>query len=338
MITALTATPADLSMAGQVANSAAAKHIFSDYQARKSTNSLRAQYADLQTFVDYLCAAGVDCPTADELQNQPESWQGVTHGLVRGFVAWMLQQGLALASVNRKLSTVKVYAGLAATAGAIDGAALALIRTVKGYAAKEFKRVDEKREVTRTGHKKAKGAVLTPGQAKQLKAQPDTPQGRRDAVIMALLLDLGLRVGELAALQVTDVNLSAGELRFHRPKVGKVQTHRLSKDCKAALRSYMTQDATAMGKLLRGSLKSGELTDGGMVERSITIRVGELGERIGVDNLSAHDCRHFWATHAIRKGADPFRVLQAGGWTSMQTVQRYVEETEIANEGIVGDD
>ena len=35
-----------------------------------------------------------------------------------------------------------------------------------------------------------------------------------------------------------------------------------------------------------------------------------------------------WATRAIRKGSDPFAVLQAGGWTSM-------DETAIANAGIV---
>ena len=330
-----------LAEAGQVANGYHARAVFADYQARKSSNSLRAQYADLATFTEYLCAAGVDCPTADELQNTPESWQGVTHGLVAGFREWLRKRAFTLPSVNRKLSTVKVYAGLAATAGAISGNDLALIKTVKGYAAKEFKRIDDKRQAegldTRHGAKKAKGAVLDAGQAKALKQQPDTPQGRRDAVIMALLIDHGLRVGELAALQVTDVNLTAGELRFYRPKVSKVQTHRLTKDCKAALLSFLAHDANALGPLLRASQTGGELTSAGMTERGITLRVGELGRRIGVENLSSHDCRHYWATRAIRKGADPFQVLQAGGWTSMQTVQKYVEETMIANEGI-GDD
>jgi integrase len=322
--------------AGLVANRLAAQQVFNNYQLRKSRNSLRAQYGDLATFAEYLQAAGVAAPTADELQNYPEAWAGVTWGLVAGFVQWMLKQGLALSSVNRKLSTVKVYAGLAAQSGTLSGSELSLIKTVKGYAAKEFKRVDEKRTVTRTGHKKAQGAVLTPEQAKRLKNQPDSPQGRRDAVIMTLLIDHGLRVGELAALEVTAVDLAAGQLRFYRPKVGKTQTHKLTKDAVKALRAYIA-DAPAMGLLLRGSLKSGEL-GGGMGERSITIRVGELGSRLGIDNLSAHDLRHYWATRAIRKGSDPFAVLQAGGWTSMSTVQKYVDETAIANEGIVGDD
>jgi integrase len=252
----------------------------------------------------------------------------------------MLQQGLALASVNRKLSTVKVYAGLAAQAGIITGSDLALIKSIGGYAAKEFKRVDEKRsdggQATRRGAKKATSTTISPEQVKALKSQPlDTPQGRRDAVLMALLLDHGLRVGELAALQVTDVNLKAGELRFYRPKVDKIQTHRLTPDALVALRAYFAHgDAPALGALLRGSQKGGELTGLGMTERSITRRVDLLGERAGVANLSAHDLRHSWATRAIRKGTDPFALQQAGGWTSMQTVRKYVDESAIANEGV----
>lgn len=332
------ATVNSVTEAGLAANHVASRNVFADYQQRKSKNSLRAQYGDLATFAEYICSAGADCPTANELQNYPETWQGVTWGLVAGFVQWMLGQGLALSSVNRKLSSVKVYAGLAAQSGMIDGSELALIKNVKGYAAKEFTKVDDKRRAagraTRTGAKKAHGAVLTAEQAKQLKVQPDTPQGRRDAVMMTLLLDHGLRVGELSALPVTAVDLSAGELRFYRPKVSKQQTHKLTRAALVALRAYVKQDAPAMGPLLRGSLKSGELSDPGMSTTAITVRVGKLGADLGIDNLSAHDCRHYWATRAIRKGADPFAVLQAGGWTSMATVQKYVDDTAIANAGI----
>lgn len=327
--------------AGQAANQAVAKAGFAQYQERKSSNSQRSHLSDLKTFHAYLCSVGVDCPTAEELQEQPSAWRDVTHGLISGFVQWLRLNGYALTSLNRKLSTVKVYAGLASAAGVIGGNELALIKTVKGYAAKEFKRVDDKRQreglATRSGAKKVKGAVLTPEQARMLKSQPDTPQGRRDAVILCLLIDHGLRVGELAALQVGDVDLGNGYLHFYRPKVSKVQTHKLSKDSLAALKAYIEQDATALGPLLRGSRKSGELDGSGMGERSISVRVGMLGESIGVDNLSSHDLRHYWATWAIRKGKDPFQVLQAGGWTSMQTVKKYVEETVVANEGLNDD-
>src|SRR5829696_118200 len=117
-----------LAEAGQAANGVASQSVFGEYQQRKSINSLAAQYHDLATFAAYLCDAKVDCPTVDDLKSKPETWQGVTWGLVAGFVKWMLREGLALSSINRKLSTVKVYAGLAAQAGVIGGADLALIK------------------------------------------------------------------------------------------------------------------------------------------------------------------------------------------------------------------
>ena len=55
---------------------------------------------------------------------------------------------------------------------------------------------------------------------------------------MCLLLDHGLRAGEVAALTVTDVDLHNGLLRFYRSKVDKTQTNKLSTAALAALRAY----------------------------------------------------------------------------------------------------
>lgn len=326
--------------AGLVANHIATRNTFNDYQLRKSTNTLRAQRGDLGTFAEYLCAAGVTgAPNADELQNYADAWQGVTWGLVSGFTTWLMGQGVALTSLNRKLSTVKVYAGLAAVAGIISGNELALIQTVKGYAQKEFRKVDAKRTVTRQGNKKLKSTAITKEDAKALKVQPATPQGRRDAVIMALLLDHGLRVGELVNLSINDIDLANKEIVFFRAKVDVTQRHALTPDTLKAIKAYIQSgDAPAMGALLRSSVKGGALAASGMTERSVWVRVGELGKRVGIENFSPHDCRHYWATKAVRKGANPFELMQAGGWTSMQTVKKYVDENTVANAGISAED
>jgi integrase len=149
-----------------------------------------------------------------------------------------------------------------------------------------------------------------------------------------LLLDHGLRVGEVARLQVSDFDLKAGEMRFYRPKVDKTQTHKLSGDTQRALQAWFESgDAPAAGPLLRASRKNGELTDAGMTEWSISQRVRTLGERIGLDGLSAHDCRHYWATFWADK-VDVLRLQEAGSWSSLAMPRRYVEESEIANEGM----
>jgi integrase len=72
-----------------------------------------------------------------------------------------------------------------------------------------------------------------------------------------------------------------------------------------------------------------------MGERAITGRVRELGQSVGIDNLSAHDCRHYWATRATQLGTHPRALQQAGGWNSPAMVMRYVDESEIANAGVI---
>lgn len=324
-----------LEVAGQVANQAAAGNIFVDYLSRKSDNTIRTQLAALALFAGYLAAAGIGGVTAVSLQHNPECWRGVSWGLVEGFVKWLLNEGHSVASVNNRLSAVKVYAQLAAKAGAISASDLALIKTVSGYAGKAAKRVDERRPVTRIGEKKADHISLTPEQARQLRHHDNTPQGRRDSLLMCLLLEHGLRVGEVAGLQVTDFDLKRGELRFYRPKVDKVQTHKLTAETLAAARGYFEHDAPAMGGLLLGSEKGGRLTDEPMSERAITKRVAFLGRvLLGIHGLSAHDCRHYWATDAARNGTNPFRLQEAGGWSSLTMPRRYVEAAVIANEGV----
>lgn len=339
-----------LAAAGQVANHHAARNVFADYLSRKADNTIRRQAADLARFADYLNAigeqAGVSLGTvlagfAQSVADFPEgsqpdanAWRGVTWGLVEGFRNWMVMQGDAVGSINVRLSTVKAYAKLATKAGAISPEEHAMIRTVAGYAHKEAKRVDERRETSRRGDKKAQHVSIDKKQAKKLKSQPDTPQGRRDALLMCLLLDHGLRVGEVARLQVSDFDLKAGEMRFYRPKVDKTQTHKLSADTLRALHAWFDNgDAPAAGPLLRGSRKGGELSEPGMSERCITNRVRVLGEQVGLEGLSAHDCRHYWATYWASR-VDVLRLQEAGGWNSLAMPRRYVEESKIANEGM----
>ena len=333
---------------GAVADHYASENVFADFKARKAKNTLAAHKFDLAVFAEYLdAAAGVvsTLPAAQQravwltegkrYQTTPSAWQGMTWGIVQGFLQWQLSQGAAIGSINRRLATVKVYAKLATKAGAIDPQAHALIRLVVGFAGKESKHVDEKRAVKRVGNKKAECTVISDAQAAALKSQPDTPQGRRDAVIMTMLLDLGLRVGELAALQVSDINLKAGKLRFYRPKVGIEQTHKLSADCLVALRNWFDSgDCAPFGPLLRGSRKGGHLTAAGMSETSISERVRALGAELEIDCLSAHDCRHYWATKWAASGIDVFRLQEAGGWASLEMPRRYVKRSEIANKGM----
>lgn len=329
-----------LGSVGERANAAAARSTFADYRSRKADNTLRSHDATLEQFSEYLASTAGRAPEGKDLARNPQAWSGITWGLVDGFVKWLLVEGYALGTINVRLSAVKTYATLAAKAGAIPTRELALIRAVQGYSRKEAKRINKRRRAagleTRQGEKKKHPIVLTREQAEALKAHPDpeTPQGRRDAVLIGLMLDLGLRCGEVASLSVTDVNLDRGELIFHREKVDKVQTHRLVNGLAEAMTAYLENDALAIGPLLRASHKGGELTHAGMTRRGITDRVRTLGQEIGIEGLSAHDLRHTWATLAARNGTPIDRLRDAGGWSSLSMPARYIEAAKVANQGV----
>lgn len=329
---------------GQMANQYADGNVFEDFNSRKADNTLRAYRSDLGSFAAFLHEAskGAVQVTGEALQTTPDAWRGVTWGLVAAFVAWLLKAGASIATVNRKLAAVKVYAALAADAGAIDGQDAARIaRRVHSYTGKAARNVDRERTTagapTRQSTKKAQHTALTDDQVKALKTHPDTPQGRRDALLMALLLDHGLRVGEVAILTV-DAFYSdeSGTFTFYRPKVGKQQKHRLSADALRAVTAYLMHDAPERGSLLfRQSAKGGSLKTGaGISERNLSERVRTLGHKIGIESLSAHDCRHSWATRAVKGKTDAFALRDAGGWASLAMPSRYVEAAAIANDRV----
>jgi len=328
---------ATIAQLGQAANQAAQSGTFERELSGKSENTRTSYKTDLATWAQFLADAGGDL-TGLDFYNVPASWAGVTHGLVLAFVEWMKRKGFAVASINRKLSCVRAFCAMASQAKALDASELALIQTVKTIRHGQGIEIDKDRKqkrIARPQAKKAKSVVLTAEQAKALKAQPDTPQGRRDNVLMCLLLDHGLRAGEVAALTVDNFKLKTGTVSFWREKVKKQQKHKLTADTLTALRNYIDSgDCAGIGPLLRSSRKGGKLDKSGMAEHAVTVRVKKLGEAIGVTGLSAHDCRHYWATSAVKGGTDSFALRQAGGWSSMQTVARYVEESTVANDGV----
>lgn len=329
---------------GQMANEIAAAGVFDDYRGRKAGNTLRRQDADLALFQQYLESKQI---ATGNLAGDAAAWKVVTWGLVEGFKRWMLNAGYATGSINVRLSTIKAYSKLALKAGVLTHEGYSTIRAVEGYKLSEGAHMDERRAEagtgTRRGYKKAQAVSLSKGQRRALKEQPDTPQGRRDRLMLCLLLDHGLRCGEMALLDVSNFDLETGHVTFYRPKIAATgrawQTHKLTQDALDATKAYFAFDALPTGKLLRSSLKSGVLTKAGMSERAITARVNRLGETLGITGLSAHDLRHSGATQAAQNKTDPFALQEWGGWNSLAMPRRYVEAARVANERVdLGED
>ena len=327
-----------MQQAGQAANQIAKTKVFDSALSGKAENTERRKKADIALFESYLHKVNVP---AYGLYDNPQAWQGVTWGIVEGFKKWMYAKGYAVASINGRLSTVRNHAALAAKAGAIPDSESRLIASVKGYTHKEAVHVDSKRQAeglaTRIGHKKARPTAIPDDMAQALIIQPNTPQGRRDALLMCLLLEHGLRVSEIATLTRQSFDLKAGTLTFYRSKVAMTQTHIMTPATRKAAGAYLKYDAPAEGILWRKSHKgTGKLSvqlSATSAARALTKRVELLGRHAGIEGLSAHDGRHYWATYEARSETPIDRLRQAGGWKSIAMPLRYIADAEIANAG-----
>ena len=334
----VTVSPSQVEI-GLRANEAATQAVFAIYQARRPENTRRAQRAALGLFSAYMRTCGIATP---DLFNEPWAWQGITWGLVQDFQGWQLEQGYSVKSVNDRVSVIKVYMGLANQAGIIPDGEILRLRSIKGFTRKEGIDADKARAAqgldTRKGAKTAAAVLLTDDQARKLKTgQPDSPQGRRDALLMTLLLDHGLRVSEVAGLCVENIDRDAKMMTFYRQKTGRVSKHALRGRAWRLMAAYLVRDQKeASGPLLLASCKSGALlASAGMTVRAIHERVKDLGRAVGIENLSPHDCRHYGATKA---GHDPEVSLAAlmswGDWQSPTSAARYIERGQADNDGV----
>ena len=144
---------------------------------------------------------------------------------------------------------------------------------------------------------------LEPDQARALLDSCDsqTSAGRRDLAILTLLLRLGLRAGEVAALSLEDVDWRAGELIV----VGKGRRSErlpLPVDVGEAITAYLRNGrpgrALDRAVFVRVKAPHQRLTTGG-----VTQVVVSAGRRAGLGQIHAHRLRHTAATAMLRAGA-----------------------------------
>ena len=326
-----------LAVAGTNANQRVSQRAFASHLSRLATNTIKRKQFDIALFERFLNSQSI--PIRGMFRN-PAAWTGITYGLVQEFVQWQVGLGYAIRTINCRLSTVKVFSRLAFESGTLDSKEHLLIEGIKSYRSVEGKRIDKERVAhkvpVRIGSKKSEPTIYTDEAAERMKNQVDTPKGRRNSLLMCLLIDHGLRVGEVAALTRGSFDLKARTMTFYREKIDITQTHQLTDDTYRAAVAYLTKDAPQAGILWRRARKmkdelGKQLREAGAT-RSILEWVKEIGLKEGLD-LSPHDNRHYGATYEARHGTPVDRLMDWGGWASPAMPMRYINKEKIANSG-----
>jgi site-specific recombinase XerD len=149
----------------------------------------------------------------------------------------------------------------------------------------------------------------------------------RDAAIMEVFLQTGMRLSELARLTLDDIELPAritrepdntGTVRITR-KGGKVDTIPLNyKACQALAAWLKVRPAVEYNALLVSKFRTP------LGKRAIQQVVQKYMDEVGIKNASVHTLRHTMATHHIARGTDAKTIQEALGHASLTTTTIYI--------------
>jgi integrase/recombinase XerC len=146
----------------------------------------------------------------------------------------------------------------------------------------------------------------------------------RNRAILETLYSTGVRVAELAGMDVGDVDFDRGFVRV----IGKGNKERLAPVGKKALtciRAYLDKRGEATGPGIQGGEPLFLNSRGGRLStRSIARLLEQVVRELGLLRpISPHGVRHTFATHMLDAGADLRVVQELLGHASLSTTQRY---------------
>jgi integrase/recombinase XerD len=254
-----------------------------------ATNTLEAYSRDLKAFAMF---RGLENGIPD-LEN------------LRLYLDSLYKTGLGSRSIARHLATLRNFYRFLASDGKIK-----VDPTERLVAPKQWQNIPK---------------FLNREQINKLLTTPDVakPTGVRDRAMLELLYATGLRVSELCAVRIADLQFEAGVLRT----IGKGNKQRLTPVGKSALSAVREYLRAARPKLLSGrsspylfvTARGGRLTR----QAFWKLLLGH-GKRAGIfHDLTPHVIRHSFATHLLEGGADLRSVQTMLGHADISTTQIY---------------
>jgi integrase/recombinase XerC len=265
-------------------------------RAGASPHTVGAYAADLRQFLEFLSPpemAPPEPPAVDLL-------------MLREWLAALYRMKLAAVTIRRKLAAVRGLFRFLLREGVVRVNVGRLVRTPKA----PQKLPD----------------VMTPDQVNTLidgvaADKFDRPFPVRDRAIFELLYGCGVRVSELAGLNLEDVDRAERWLRV-RGKGRKERQVPLPGQAAGALERYLTQRPVARDeRAIFLNHRNRRLTARGI--RGIVKLYATL--LIGDPSIHPHSFRHAYATHLLADGADLRAIQELLGHARLSTTQKYTQ-------------
>jgi integrase len=145
--------------------------------------------------------------------------------------------------------------------------------------------------------------------------------GRKYALILSMMKDLGTRPIELTWLKVKDIDLERGTVNITTAKYGKGRTLKLKENTLAMLKTYISEHKLSLNDRLF-PIKSESLAESYRRLRN------KLAEKLGDLTFKAirlYDFRHWKATMTYHKTKDLLYVKSMLGHRNIRSTLRYTQ-------------
>ena len=261
-----------------------------------SPHSIRAYAADLQQFLEFL--------SPPELE--PPEPRAIDVLILREWLAGLYRDRLSAVTIRRKLAAVRGLFRFLLREGVVTVNFARLVRTPKAP-----KRLPD---------------VMTAEQVNAMidgvgSSQLERPHPARDRALFEILYGCGLRISELAGLNLEDVDRAEAWLRV-RGKGRKERQVPLPGQAAEALERYLTERPVVRDERAvflnhrRGRLSARGMR--GIVKFYATTLAGD-------SSVHPHSLRHAYATHLLADGADLRAIQELLGHARLSTTQKYTQ-------------